>query len=41
MQGVPNQTYSLMEWINVAIHTVWTNEDNFWMLQVSGIPLLS
>ena len=41
MQGVPNQTYSPMEWINVAIHAVWMKEDNSWMLQVSGIPLLS
>ena len=25
MQGVPNQTHALMEWINSVIHTMWSN----------------
>ena len=25
MQGVPNQTHALMEWINSAIHSMWSN----------------
>ena len=25
MQWVPNQTHTLMEWINAAIHTIWSN----------------
>lgn len=24
-QGVPNQTHTLIEWVNTAIHTMWTN----------------
>ena len=25
MQWVPNQTHTLMEWINAAMHTIWSN----------------
>ena len=27
MQGVPNQTHTLMEWINAVIHTMWMNAE--------------
>ena len=29
MQWVPNQTDTLMEWINAAIHTIWLNAGEF------------
>ena len=29
IEGMPNQTHTLMEWINAAIHTVWANSGEF------------